>query len=329
MVTLKQGDTIGVVAPSAPISSFCARRTERGIAVLKRMGFKVKIGKTVKRATDFTAGSAQERIKDIHGMFLDKDVKAIIATIGGYNANDLLDGLDYNLIRRYNEKLFIGYSDIVVLLINLLEKSGVQTIMGPMLLPQFGEYPEILDFTKDSFLSVVSQLGSKKEYVLPVSKEITEEKLWWDKKDNRGRKMSKNEGWKIINSGEAEGKLMAVNLNTLMRLAGTKYFPNLKNSILFIEDDEEENPSTIQRMLRQLKQTGAMKHVKGLVFGRFQEKSELSKKKLKGILTRVFGKLNIPIMASVDFGHTDPMLSLPLGKKTKLSTFSKEIKIVL
>ena len=105
--------------------------------------------------------------------------------------------------------MFIGYSDITVLLFALMKKSGVQTIMGPMVLPQFGEFSDILNFTKKSFGFVVSNIGTDKEYSLPMSMENTEEMLSWDKEDNRARKMNKNEGWKIIFNGKAEGRLLA------------------------------------------------------------------------------------------------------------------------
>jgi muramoyltetrapeptide carboxypeptidase len=327
-VSLKKGDTIGIVAPSAPISAFCPRRTERGIEALKKLGFKVKLGKTAKKVHNFTAGTAEERVKDIHTMFVDPKVKAIMATIGGFNANDLLDKLDYTLIKD-NNKLFIGYSDMTVLLCALYEKSNVPTIMGPMLLPQFGEYPGILDFTKESFLQVVTNLGTKQQYKLPWSLEMTEEMLWWDKKDNRKRKMKKNSGWQIIQKGKADGHLMAANLNTLLRLAGTKYFPKLRGSVLFLEDDSDESAATVMRMLIQLRHMGVFKNVKGLVFGRFQEKSEIDMTLFKEMIDNALEGAKMPVIANGDFGHTDPMLSLPIGKKVLVNTDNNEIRIVL
>jgi len=329
MVNLKKGDTIGIVAPSSPISIFCPRRTERGVSSLRKMGFEVKLGKTVKKKYSFTAGTSEDRVADIHDMFIDPKVKAIMATIGGFNVNDILEKLDYKLIQKYNNKLFIGYSDISILLLILNQKSGVPTIMGPMLLPQFGEYPEVIDFTKKSFLYVTNELGTKKQYKLPCSSKMTEEMLLWDEEDSRKRKMQNNPGWKIIKHGKAKGYLMATNLNTLLSLSGTKYFPELQGSILFLEDDSDESAATLQRMLMQLKQMGVIKKLKGLVFGRFQKKSEITIQLLKEIVDDTFGEIDIPIIANCDFGHTDPMLSLPIGKKVVISTDDKEIEIEL
>lgn len=328
MYKLQKGDTVGIVAPSAPVSAFCPRRMRRGIETIERMGYKVKLGKTVDKAEDYTAGTIAERVNDIHKMFLDPEVKAIMTTIGGYNANDLLDKLDYELIRK-NNKLFIGYSDITVLLFALMKKSGVQTIMGPMVLPQFGEFPDILNFTKKSFEFLVSNIGTDKEYSLPMSMENTEEMLSWDKEDDRARKMNKNEGWKIIFNGKAEGRLLAANLNTLSKLIGTEYMIDTEGSILFIEDDNEESASTLQRMLQQFKQAKLLDRVCGIVFGRFQKKSDITEEKLKNLLLNVFGEVNIPVISGVDFGHTDPMLSLPMGKTVKISTDGGNIRILI
>lgn len=328
MHKLQKGDMVGIVAPSAPTSTFCPRRMSRGVESIKRMGYKVKLGNTVNKVDGYTAGTIAERVDDIHRMFLDTEVKAIMTTIGGYNANDLLDKLDYDLIKK-NNKLFIGYSDITVLLFALMKKSGVQTIMGPMVLPQFGEFPDVLSFTKKSFEFVVSNIGTDKEYVLPMSIENTEEMLLWDKDDNIKRTMNKNEGWRIIFKGEAEGNLLPVNLNTFSKLIGTEYMVDTKNSILFIEDDDDETPATLQRMLQQFKQAKLLDSVCGIVFGRFQKKSDITEEKLKNILISVFDEVNIPIISGVDFGHTDPMLSLPIGKTVKISTAKEKINIVI
>ena len=327
MKNLRKGDTVGIVAPSAPVSFFCPRRMQRGIEAIERMGYKIKLGNTVDKVEDYSAGTMAERVDDIHNMFLDSKVKAIIATIGGYTANDLLDKLDYELIKRNNNKLFIGYSDITVLLFALMKKSEVQTIMGPMVLPQFGEFPDILNFTKKSFEFVVSNIGTDKEYSLPVSAENTEEMLSWDKEDNRARKMNKNEGWKVVFSGNAEGRLLAGNLNTLSKLVGTEYMIDTDDSILFIEDDDEESASTLQRMLQHFKQAKLLDNVCGIVFGRFQKKSDITEEKLKKLLLNVFGEVNIPIISGVDFGHTDPILSLPMGKNVKISANRKSVSI--
>jgi muramoyltetrapeptide carboxypeptidase len=297
--------------------------------MLKKMGYKVKLGKTVTMVEDYTAGTISERVEDIHEMFTDPKVKLIMATIGGYNANDLLEHLDYELIRKNQDKLFIGYSDISILLLALYTKSGVQTVMGPMVLPQFGEYPEIQRFTQDSFEYVTGNIGSGLAYELPISSEWTEEMLSWDEEDDRARKMKENSGWEMIADGAAEGRLLAGNISTIAKMIGTGYLPETEGAILFLEENDPICMAEIQRNLQQFKQSGILTRICGLVFGRFQKGSQMNSARLKKILTHVLDSTEVPVIANVDFGHSDPLLSLPLGRNVELSTKHRSIKIIL
>jgi len=296
--------------------------------MLEALGFTIKIGEHVSTVSNFTAGTPTQRVADIHAMFTSPKIKAIIATIGGYNANDLLDKLDYKLIAK-NPKLFIGYSDITVLHSALSKLANIKCLLGPMVLPQFGEYPKIQSFTKESFINVVSNIGTNKKYILPCSENWTEERLTWDTEDNRARVFTANPGWQTISPGTVCGKLVAGNLNTISKLLGTKFMFDLDEAILFLEDDDEESASTIQRLLTYMKQAGCLEKIRGLVFGRFQKKSDMSAEILKNILTTVFGQLTIPVMMGVDFGHTDPILTLPIGNQVKMNTETKELAVVL
>jgi len=320
---------VGLISPSAPITANCPRRLKKSIEQLEELGFGVKKGEYISEKTDFTAGTIEQRVEDIHDMFSDPEVDIIVSTIGGYNANDLLEYLDYDLIKENNGKLFVGYSDVTVLLQALHEFANVQTIYGPMALSQFGEYGGILSFTKESFLEVINNINTGKKYTLPVSEEFTEEFLLWDKDDNRERKMEANIGWYVVNEGKSNGILKGGNFRTLMTLAGTKYFPDLSNSVLFLEDDADESPATFQRMLMQLSQQESFSELKSLVFGRFQKDSNISLEIFSKIINRITKKHDIPVIGNVDFGHTDPVLSLPVGNEVKVNTSNKDITITL
>jgi len=320
---------IGIISPSAPVAAFCPKRLARGVEFLEKEGFHVLLSKHVSAVSGFTAGSASDRAQDIMDMFIDKRVKVIIATIGGYNANDVLEYLDYELIAKNNDKIFIGYSDSTILLHALSVKSGVKTVMGPMLLPQFAEFPQMQKFSYDSFLEIINNLGTGKIYKIPASDKYTEEMLAWDKDDIRAREMLDNKSWQIISSGKASGFLVPANLNTLDELVGTEYMPNLNGAILFLEDDSDEEASTVQRMLRHLKQADLMNNTKGIVFGRFQQKSEIDTKDIKTILKNVFGDYNFPVISNLDFGHTDPILSLPVGNVVNINTDPLTVEVRL
>jgi muramoyltetrapeptide carboxypeptidase len=309
--SLQVGDTIGIVSPASPVAAICPRRTERGIKELARLGFKVKVGRHALKINGHVAGTIKERVEDIHDMFRDGDVKAIMSTIGGFNSHQLLDELDYELIKN-NPKILIGYSDITALLTGIHIKTGLVTFLGPALLPQLGEYDGVHSYTLMYFMKALMDETPIGEIV--ASKEWTEELLWWDKEDNRKRKFISNHGIKTIKPGKARGKVIAGNMGTLLLLAGTEFFPEFENSMLFIEDDPEELPATIDRYLIQFRHLGVFNKITGLVFGRFHSNVKFQEEyPLEEIIKVATRDYDFPIVIDVDFGHTDPMITLPNG----------------
>lgn len=124
---LQAGDTIGLVAPASPVS---IERIQTAIAILRRLGFRVKTGENAGKVYGgYMAGTPLERAADLHAMFADDDVRAILCLRGGYGAPQILPYLDFEWIRE-NPKLFIGYSDITALHIAFQQKCGLATIHG-------------------------------------------------------------------------------------------------------------------------------------------------------------------------------------------------------
>ncbi len=316
--------TIGIVSPSAPTASSCPRRFDRAVSELEEIGFQVKVGEYAKKETGFTAGSPSERSKDLLEMFLDPQVDIIMPTIGGYNSNDLLLNFDFEKIQR-EDTLFVGYSDNTILLHSLWVKSSVRTIHGPMLLPQFGELGGVHDFTKENFLQVITSIGSNESVNLPVSNEWTDEYLAWDKEDNRARNYRNNDGWSVIQEGCASGVLVAGNLNTLITLTGTEFFVDEDELVLFLEDVADQKPACIKRNLVHLR-LSCSSQISAIVLGRFPSSVGV-KHILDGMMQEIFP--NIPIISGVDFGHTDPVLSLPIESEVEVDTSAPRIRIRL
>ncbi|TAK04597.1 LD-carboxypeptidase, partial [Patescibacteria group bacterium] len=139
-----------------------------------------------------------------------------------------------------------------------------------------------------------------------------------------------NPGWRVIRPGEAEGILLGGNMRSLLTLAGTPYQPDLRGAILMLEDIAEEPPSAIQRMLRQAVHAGLLQGVRALAFGRFPKEAGVDDEALHAIVRAVLGPaVMMPVLVGLDFGHTDPMLTLPFGAKTALRTDPAEIQLVL
>ena len=286
------------------------------------MGLKIKLGKYVNHSFGHNAATAEQRASDINFFFEDNEVKAIISTTGGWNSNAVLPYLDFDLIKN-NPKIFCGFSDITALNLAIYEKTRIKTFNGPTLLPTFGEFEGPFDFSLKSFKD---NLFSK-EIIGEISfpDEFSEESLWWDKDDNRKRILKKSQGLKCVKKGKVEGILIGGNLVTLCILAGTQYFPNFENSILFLEDQGESTAST-ERNLEFLSQLGVFSKVKGLIYGKpsnlYQSSPERS---LYDILSDIGKKYEIPILADVDIGHTNPILTFPIGIKIELDSTNKKI----
>jgi len=120
---------------------------------------------------------------------------------------------------------------------------------------------------------------------------------------------------------------LGANLCTFNLLQGTEYFPDLKDSILFIEDDDMTLPITFDRDLQSLIHQPGFEKVKGIVIGRFQKKSEMPSDILVKIIKTKKELDNLPIVANVDFGHTSPMITFPIGGEVSLEAANGKINL--
>lgn len=323
---LKPGDTIGIVSPASPIAALCPDRFQRGVSHLEAMGFQVQVAPNATALHGHTAGTIDQRVEDLHQMFAAPNVKAIITTIGGYNSNQLLDRLDYDLIRA-NPKILMGYSDITALLVGITKKTGLVTFLGPALMPQFGEFDGLHPFTASWFRSVL--VSPVAPIALDASGVSISEHLSWDREDIRPRRRDTVPGPSVLKRGQAEGRIVAGNLGTMLAVAGTPYFPDLDGAILCIEDDETESPATVDRYLTQLRLMGAFEKISALVVGRFHPNVKfIPEDSLHDLLLQATEGYDLPIALDFDFGHTDPTIILPQGIRASVS-FAAEPEVKL
>ncbi|OGY45831.1 MAG: peptidase S66 [Candidatus Buchananbacteria bacterium RIFCSPHIGHO2_01_FULL_44_11] len=318
---LKIGDEVRVIAPARSLGIISDETKKIANQRFADLGLKLTFGKHVGEIDDFKSSSIESRLEDLHQAFSDKNVKAMITVIGGFNSNQLLDYIDWNLIKK-NPKILCGYSDITVLNNAIFAKTGFVTYSGPHY-SSFGMKLHF-DYTLEYF---------KKCLFLDEPFEILPSENWTDDpwyKDQEDRKLIKNNGWLVINEGRACGTILGSNLCTLNLLQGTKYFPRLKNSILFIEEDElagkyaaVEFDRNLQSLIHQKDFDG----VQGIIIGRFQKGSEISNDLLRQIIKSKKELNKMPVVADVDFGHTDPRITFPIGGKIELSATKGNSKI--
>jgi muramoyltetrapeptide carboxypeptidase LdcA involved in peptidoglycan recycling len=317
---LKPGDSIGIVSPSWGGAGLYPHRVEQGRQYLQSLGFQVKIATYALNSSGFVSDTAENRAADIHAMFADPTVRAVVAAIGGDHSCHLLPYLDFDLIRR-NPKIFIGYSDITVLNVAIWQKTGLVTFNGPAFLTDFAEYPRMLDYTERYFLRVLTQ--DQPAGIVPPSDYWTEEYLAWEgKKDQeRARRLNASPGWTWLKPGYGEGRLIGGCIESLQHLRGTQFWPDWDDAILFFETSEDKpSPATVDGILMDYQNMGVLGKLRGLLVGRPMGYSEVEKTVLrKCILDRMSG-YDFPIITDMDFGHTSPQMTLPIGCRAAVDT---------
>jgi muramoyltetrapeptide carboxypeptidase LdcA involved in peptidoglycan recycling len=314
---LERGDLVGIVSPSSAVAAGVPRRFERGVSELERRGFRVRVGEHARSQTGWTAGAASERAADLHAMFADPEVRAIVCTIGGYNANQLLELLDYELIAA-NPTIFVGFSDITALHGAIHARTGLATMLGPALLPQFGELGGVEEYTWDAFERVA--MRAEPAGIFRQPEHWYPDRLWWDQEDDRPRTAEPAPPWRSVRPGSAEGPIVAGNVNTLLLLHGTPCWPSLDDAILCLEDDEEYGkPWIVERQLVQLRQLGVLERAAALAYGRVHPEAGFeSDTWIDEILLRATEGIDLPVATGLDFSHTSPLLTLPWGVRARL-----------
>ena len=315
---LKPGDEIRIISPARSMGLLSEENKKTAKQKLESMGFKVTFAEHVDEKDEFISSSIKSRVEDLHEAFADKNVKAILTTIGGFNSNQLLKYIDYDLIRK-NPKILCGYSDITALGNAIYQKTGLITYSGPHF-STFG-MEKGLEYTIEYFKKCLMQ---DPPFEVKASKKWSDDE-WWTNQEKR--EFIDNKGYLVINEGEAEGNIIGGNQCTFNLLQGTEYRPKFKNTILFLEDDEEVRAHHFDRDLQSIIHLPDFDQVKGIVIGRFQKVSEMTEEKIKKIIKTKKELDNIPVIANADFGHTTPHFTFPIGGTAKL--YAKEGKTKL
>ena len=301
---LKPGDEIRVIAPSTSMALVKEKQIDLAVSRLNQLGFQITFGENVHNHDEFYSSSITERIHDLHQAFMNPHVKGILSAVGGYNANQLLEKIDYELIRN-QPKVFCGYGDSTALSLAIYEKTGLVTYSGPDFSTFGVKYG--IDYTLDMFLTATT---NDAPYDMEPSSHWSDDH-WY--KEEEDREFFTQDGYLVLQTGSAEGKLIGGNLSTFNLLQGTEYRPSLKNTILFIEDDSESYPQTFDRRLQSLLQQPDAKEIKAILIGRFQKNSNMTEQALRKIISTKKEIAHIPIIANVNFGHVHPMATIPIG----------------
>ena len=308
MKRLKKGDHIRVVSPSSSIERIGG--VEANVAAkekLEALGFRLSFSEHYFENDIFDSAPIASRVADLEAAFADESVDAILTTIGGFNCNELLPYLNFDLIAR-NPKIFCGYSDTTALLNAIYAKTGIQTYMGPAYSSFKMEQGQ--QYQTTSWLNAVTQ----DTYHLTPSLEWSSD-AWY--LPNAPRTFYPTE-WKVYNPGQASGIAIGGNISTLNLLTGTEFAPRPDKYVLFLEEAEDDDYLIIARHLTALLQT--YPNPQAVVFGRFPKETKLTEEILLTILDKHPILKQIPVLYDLDFAHTQPLFTITIGGQVEIDT---------
>ncbi|MGI9862092.1 LD-carboxypeptidase [Moorella naiadis] len=277
---LPKGATVGIVAPASPLPD--QEYLERGLAFWRRRGYRVRLGSHINAATGYLAAGDDQRLADLHRMFCDPEVQAVVCLRGGYGSLRLLADLDYELIAAH-PKILVGYSDITALHLAINKKTGLVTFHGPMIYPELGSQSPSPYTVKSLFCTLEATVPP--DPISPAS--------------NLPPAVT-------INPGRAQGIVIGGNLSLVVATLGTPSEIDTRGKILFLEEVNEA-PYRLDRMLTQLHLAGKLAEAAGIVFGFAGEATAL------GVITARLQLTGRPCFYGLPAGHINPQVTLPLG----------------
>lgn len=285
---LQKGDSIGIVAPAGFMP---LEKMENCIIALETWGYNVVLGKTTQsESNNYFSGSDEERLNDLQQMLDDKNIQAVLCARGGYGMSRIIDDISFKKFRK-NPKWIIGYSDITVLHAHIFSRYEIAGLHAPMA-AAFNEG----EFGNPYLLSLRDALeGKPAEYNCPLHE--------------------------FNNQGKAPGVLVGGNLSLLAHITGTASDINTKETILFLEDIGEYTYN-IDRMLLQLKRSGKLKKLNGLIIGGFTETKDTERpfgKSAYEIIHQQVKEYDYPICFGFPVSHEKENYALKIGVEYQLS----------
>jgi len=321
---LRAGDTVAVLSPSWGGPAAFPHIFDAGLAVLRdTFGLRIREYPTTRAAPADLARDPAARADDLCAAFADPEVRAIVASIGGEDSVRLLPHLDPEVLRE-NPKILMGYSDTTTLLAYLAQL-GLVSFHGPAVMAGFAQLPSLPPAFAAHVRAVLFDGPDELAYE-PYDRWSEGYPEWADPantgKVNPSTPRPPSGGFRFLQGrGKARGELFGGSIEVLEFLKGTRFWPApsfWEGKVLFFETSEEvPPPALVRRMLRNYAMQGAFDRAAALLFGRARGYSDAQKVELEreivGVVAGELGRTDLPIVADMDFGHTDPQLILPLG----------------
>ena len=291
---LQKGDTIGIVCPAGYMAT---EKVQTCINTLQEWGYQVKIGKTVGGDSQtYFSGTDEERLADFQQMLDDDEVKAVLCGRGGYGTGRIIDKIDFRKFSK-QPKWIIGYSDITVLHTHLYSNYYIASLHSPM-------------------AGAFNDGGYKNEYVLSIKNALEGKKIKYSVPVHEFNK-----------KGQAIGELVGGNLSLMAHLSGTDSDIKTRGRILFIEDVSEYSYN-IDRMLHQLKRSGKLSKLAGLIIGGFTDMKDTERpfgKTVYEIIRDIIKEYDYPVCYDFPVSHSDRNYTLKIGAGYKLKITKSKV----
>jgi muramoyltetrapeptide carboxypeptidase len=301
------GNRIALIAPAGPLLE--RDDLTRAEALCRALGYDPVLGKSAYERHGYLAGTDEQRLADLNAALADPRIDAIWCIRGGYGSIRLLEQVDFGALAQ-RPKAIIGFSDITALLNAVTKLTGVVTFHGPVArssMPAFSRLHFERILSRAEAPGRLGRLAGPSDVLVPQEDRIV-----------------------TLRGGVAEGRLAGGNLSLLQCLIGTPYFPELAGAILFLEDVGEDL-YRVDRMLAQLRLTGALRRLAGVLIGRFTDLRRSGRDGALGfdeVLANYFGTLGVPVAYGFPIGHIDAQWTLPLGVAARLDADAGEVEIL-
>lgn len=325
---LRNGDLVRIVSPSWCGAGLFPHRLARGRDALHRLSLRTDVAPNALHVSDYTAGSAEERAADLNGAFSDPEVRGIFCAIGGDHCNQVLPHIDWSAIAA-DPKPLVGYSDITVLQLAILACTGIRSFYGPTVLTGLAEFPDVFPYTRDSLRTAL--FTTEPAGVVIPADEWTDEYLEWATKSDteRRRRLTPNAGPRSLRGGAARGQLVGGCLPSIMHLRGTPYWPTLDGAVFFWETPEGGyTASDADSHLTDLRLSGVFDQISAMLIGRPYWYDQAERDELDQVILECTRNWDFPIICDLDFGHTDPVFTLPIGAEIQVEADALQIVLL-
>ena len=304
---LRPGDLVGLIAPGGYADD---RLIEKAVQNIEALGLRVKVGTYIRAVHGNYAGSSQQRLADLHAMFLDPEVKMIWPIRGGSGCISLLSKLDYGMIRRH-PKILLGYSDITALHLAIYNKTGLVTFHGPVASSTLADYP------REHMMAVLCD--PQPSYTIPMAPE-----------NALKAETMPHFGIRTLTSGTATGPLLGGNLSIVAALCGTPYAADFRKGLLFLEEVDEA-PYRLDRWMTQLDLSVGFANAAGVMMGICEDCApEEGRRSLS--LDETFEQhlkpLTVPAVTGYSIGHIRHQFTIPVGVRARLDTAAQTVTLL-